>query len=552
MFESLRGLGSEAAQTRPSEFPFVLSAGERRSYTANTIIRDPAWRRKGADGALRISPGDAARLGVSDHAQVRLHTRRGSVVVPIEIFDRMRNGHLSLPNGHGADDSASQASKASSSGVAPNELTSSCDGDAFAGTPGTSLFRPELRCCHDQQSHQIEVLVIERLHMSRTMTKGEISAREVTAALSIGSAALLIMGVQPILLGEMLDARQITLEGVGLVAMAELVALGLGVLLGDLAKPLTRLRSVTVIASLSVLALDALTLKATGDVGFALIRGAAGLAEGVLLWATTAIIVRLPDPARVAGIFFVVQTLAQALICLVLARTVIPAYGWQGAIVVLAALMLLPAILAVGLPRTLRSLAAPAHTGFRWSPRTAAPLLAVFLQMSALGSLWAYLEPLGKSAGFDAKGIQTLIAAAFAFQVTGGGVASALVHRLFPRPTLIAGSAALGASALAMSPGLGASPLVFASLSAAFSFMWVFILPFQTAMSFGADPSGRVASLVPAAQLFGFAFGPLVASVLVEGENAAAVPMVSAAFAAAAGLVLVAALASQRSATAVA
>ena len=44
----------------------VLSAGERRSFTANTIIRDPSWRRKDAKGALRISPQDAESLGLSE------------------------------------------------------------------------------------------------------------------------------------------------------------------------------------------------------------------------------------------------------------------------------------------------------------------------------------------------------------------------------------------------------------------------------------------------------------------------------------------------------
>ncbi len=47
-------------------FPFVLSAGERRSFTANTIIRDPEWRKRDAEGALRVNPDDAAALGVSN------------------------------------------------------------------------------------------------------------------------------------------------------------------------------------------------------------------------------------------------------------------------------------------------------------------------------------------------------------------------------------------------------------------------------------------------------------------------------------------------------
>ena len=38
------------------EFPFVLTAGERRSFTANTIIRDPAWRKKDAAARCGSTP----------------------------------------------------------------------------------------------------------------------------------------------------------------------------------------------------------------------------------------------------------------------------------------------------------------------------------------------------------------------------------------------------------------------------------------------------------------------------------------------------------------
>lgn len=212
--------------------------------------------------------------------------------------------------------------------------------------------------------------------------------------------------------------------------------------------------------------------------------------------------------------------------------------------------MLLPAVLARGLPRSLQPLAPPVQSGFRWSRRTVLPLLVVFLQLSALGSLWAYVEPLGKSAGFDAQGVQTLIAAGLGMQIVGGCAGSALVRRLSPWPTLAAGSAVLGIVALTLSRTSGGAAPLFAALCAVFAFTWLFLMAYQMGMAFGADDSGRVASLVPAAQLFGIAFGPLVASIVVEGENAARVPMVSAAFAAAAVMALLLVPASRRAAAA--
>jgi anaerobic selenocysteine-containing dehydrogenase len=111
------------------EFPFVLSAGERRSFTANTIIRDPEWRKRGADGALRINPEDAAALGVKNGDTVRLTTRRDAVLVAIEISGSMQRGHVSLPNGLGLTYPSGKR------GVAPNDLTSTNDRDPFVGTP---------------------------------------------------------------------------------------------------------------------------------------------------------------------------------------------------------------------------------------------------------------------------------------------------------------------------------------------------------------------------------------------------------------------------------
>ncbi len=70
------------------DFPFVLSAGERRSFTANTIIREPGWRKRDAAGALRVNEGDAAALGLSDGAAARITTAAGSAVGPSRCTPR--------------------------------------------------------------------------------------------------------------------------------------------------------------------------------------------------------------------------------------------------------------------------------------------------------------------------------------------------------------------------------------------------------------------------------------------------------------------------------
>jgi anaerobic selenocysteine-containing dehydrogenase len=127
-------LATEPPPPPDPAFPFVLSAGERRSFTANTVYRDPAWRKKDAAGALRVSPVDATRLGLADGATARVTTKRGSVTVAVEVSDTMQPGHVSLPNGLGLDYPDDRGAPVLT-GAAPNELTASEDRDWFAGTP---------------------------------------------------------------------------------------------------------------------------------------------------------------------------------------------------------------------------------------------------------------------------------------------------------------------------------------------------------------------------------------------------------------------------------
>ena len=130
LLEELNVLEAGPADRSTSEFPFALSAGERRDYTANTIYRDFGWRRKDPDGSMRINPEDAAGLGIETGDQARIVTATGSATARVEVTDRMLPGHVAIPNGFGLDNV-----DGTRSGVAPNELTSLADCDKFAGTP---------------------------------------------------------------------------------------------------------------------------------------------------------------------------------------------------------------------------------------------------------------------------------------------------------------------------------------------------------------------------------------------------------------------------------
>ena len=143
LLDELRSLGDEDPRLVDADWPFVLAAGERRSSTANTIFRDPDWRKKDRDGALRIHPDDAARLGIADGAKARVTTRAGSAVTVVEHHDGMAPGFLALPNGLGLDYPGGDGDSVVT-GIAANELTSSADRDWLAGTPHHKHVRARL------------------------------------------------------------------------------------------------------------------------------------------------------------------------------------------------------------------------------------------------------------------------------------------------------------------------------------------------------------------------------------------------------------------------
>lgn len=351
------------------------------------------------------------------------------------------------------------------------------------------------------------------------------------AALVIGTVALLMLGLQPILLGELVAQRHLSLEGVGIVAMGEIISVGLGVIFGNSVLPLTRMRGVAVFAALLTALLDLLTMGLNGDVSFASVRALCGLAEGVLLWVATCSIVRSAAPDRLASIFLVAQTLAQAAVAAILALLVIPRGGWQAGFAVLAGISFLMCFAASAL---CPSVAPLVESGSARPPFTAATVLTflvVFFQMGAIGSLWAYLDPLGRSAGLNGESVQMLISLVLLMQVIGGSVAGILVRKGNAVAILIVCSLLQAAIALAIYAIGGPAMTRFAALSAVFGFVWLFLMPFHIRLAFQADAAGRVAVLVPALQLLGVALGPLLASFFVTGDDARPVPVVCAAFA---------------------
>lgn len=126
-------------------YPFVLNGGRRTRWNANTIQRDPAWRKgKGPHCSVYMAPQDAQQLGILDGALVRVESRRGALELPVALDPTLTSGQLAIPNGFGLDYPDPETGQLIRSGACINELTDSAARDPFTGSPHHKYVRCKL------------------------------------------------------------------------------------------------------------------------------------------------------------------------------------------------------------------------------------------------------------------------------------------------------------------------------------------------------------------------------------------------------------------------
>jgi anaerobic selenocysteine-containing dehydrogenase len=88
---------------------------------------------------LQMHPDDAMQRGIAEGDDVRITSRTGSVIAPLEITDTVMRGVVSLPHGWGHGRAGVQLSVAGRHpGVSINDLTDDQRIDTFTGNAGFS------------------------------------------------------------------------------------------------------------------------------------------------------------------------------------------------------------------------------------------------------------------------------------------------------------------------------------------------------------------------------------------------------------------------------
>ncbi|BCH10703.1 MFS transporter [Mesorhizobium sp. 131-3-5] len=356
---------------------------------------------------------------------------------------------------------------------------------------------------------------------------GNPTGGQLASALWIGSVGLLILGLQPVLLGALYTEGHVSGDELALVATAEMIAIAIGSAIVAMLLSARNMRWKSAVLLLLLALANVWTAYAAGANALMAARALAGLAEGGLVAVATELIARSRRAERIGGFFVTMQTLAQCALALLLALYVIPAAGSAGGFLILAVVCVLSLIVAFVVPADYADLPKDENlTNVLTAPSITA-LLCVFCYFMFFGAVWAFLEPLGTQFGIDGRTVGLIVSASLAAQVSGAMMATAFEARIDYRLAV----AAIGVVALVCSLVLASGPdlITFWMAALAMGFILLFIVPYQIRLAITADETRTAVLLVPAAQLFGLAIGPIAASLLIDGKDFRPVPEFAAA-----------------------
>lgn len=340
---------------------------------------------------------------------------------------------------------------------------------------------------------------------------------EAAAAISLGVLALLISGLMGLLLGALAEEGRLSASGIGLTAMLEALSTGLVTgLAGIVLKPV-RLRTIAVIATAVLVALDLATVWTSGQ-GVMIVRALAGIPEGVLLWISIGFISRTATPERWAAVLFTGMGLTQLAVATGLSTLVLPRFGANGGYVTVAAGAALALPVALFLPRKLGAVGEGGAATSGAPPLRGWVALAGTLCMAAsLMAVAVYVIPLARQAGLSVSVGRTAISVGLACQMVGGGLATVLAGRV--RYITVFWVCAAVFLATWGVYAVHAPAWLFIAMSGLAGLAAFVAGPFLVPMTVDADPSRRAAMQSGAVQLLAGAFGPLLASLAVSDRN---------------------------------
>jgi len=269
-------------------------------------------------------------------------------------------------------------------------------------------------------------------------------------------------------------------------------------------------------------------------IGFYLL---AGSMTGVALSCAFCHMSGMQNPVRAYSISLIMQCLVAGAVILILQSYILPRFGFAGLSYTIAATFALAIFSAPWLPKgvegdTAKKHLATADARLESTPKATTKairllskdsilpmlgLLAIAVYFLGQTSIWAFIERIGNTKGFDASSIGSMSAAVLILCSLGAWAASITGQRLGNIKPLFIGTIGFLVAIIVLyysdsRLGYFLSFLLYASA-------WNYVLPYQLLMVSQGEKNSVYASIIPAFQSVGASAGPAVVGLLVVGGN---------------------------------
>jgi len=346
-----------------------------------------------------------------------------------------------------------------------------------------------------------------------TAALSPVSGRALALSILIGSCALLVLGVHPVLLGALVQEGRLADAQVGNLVTIEMLAIVPGSLAGIGLLRRVGARFVAVGAGLAMGGINIFLIGQSGMTMLAMTRAVAGFSEGILVAIALVAISRVARVERASAIFLAVQTLMQAIVAAALPSVTVAGSRVDAALVALAIAGVIAATAALALPAALRPTEPDSERG-ALTPASLTALTSAGLFLGAIVSVWGYFGLWLIHYGYPPTFEGTAVSLCLVAQVVGALAAARFGERLPNRPTILACAIAAAALVGAFYLARGSATAII-MVSIAFGFVWLFTLPFFAGWLIEIDPGRRAVLYLTAFQLGGAALLPSLAGVAV-------------------------------------
>lgn len=346
-----------------------------------------------------------------------------------------------------------------------------------------------------------------------TAALSPVSGRALALSILIGSCALLVLGVHPVLLGALVQEGRLADAQVGNLVTIEMLAIVPGSLAGIELLRRVGARFVAVGAGLAMGGINIFLIGQSGMTMLAMTRAVAGFSEGILVAIALVAISRVARVERASAIFLAVQTLMQAIVAAALPSATVAGSRVDAALVALAIAGVIAATAALALPAALRPTEPDSERG-ALTPASLTALTSAGLFLGAIVSVWGYFGLWLIHYGYPPTFEGTAVSLCLVAQVVGALAAARFGERLPNRPTILACAIAAAALVGAFYLARGSATAII-MVSIAFGFVWLFTLPFFAGWLIEIDPGRRAVLYLTAFQLGGAALLPSLAGVAV-------------------------------------